>query len=58
MPSRGLASDAGCVHGQDALFSERYTVCMLEEALENDSENLRLTVRNIAVTFAIGLTLS
>lgn len=55
-----LTSDVGVVHqyGLDAVFSVLYTVCTLEEALENASENLRIAARNIAATLAIGISLS
>lgn len=55
-----LTPDVGVVHqhGLDAVFSVLYTVCTLEEALENASDNLHMSARNIAATLAIGLSLS
>jgi len=40
-------------HGLDAVFSVLYTICTLEEALENAAENLRKTARNIAATIRL-----
>lgn len=55
-----LTRDVGIVHqhGLDAVFSVLYTVCTLEEALENASDNLQVAARNIAATLAIGLSMS
>lgn len=55
-----LSKDVSVVHqhGVDAVFSVLYTICTLEEALENAGENLRLAARNIAATLAIGRLLS
>ena len=51
-----LTADVGVVHehGIDAVFSVIYTVCSLEEALENAAENVRMTARNIAATLLVG----
>ena len=51
-----LTRDVGVVHqhGLDAVFSVIYTICTLEEALDNAAENVRLSARNIAATLAIG----
>ncbi len=45
-----LDGDAGVVHehGLDAVFSVIYTICTLEDALKNASENVRMTARNVA----------
>lgn len=53
-----LTKDVGVVHqhGLDAVFSVLYTICTLEEALDNAAENVRLSARNIAATLAIGQT--
>ncbi|MEL4012666.1 glycerate kinase [Dryocola clanedunensis] len=54
-----LTADAGVVHehGVDAVFSVLYTICTLEEALDNAGANLRMAARNIAATLAIGRAL-
>ncbi|GDX05199.1 glycerate kinase [Buttiauxella sp. A111] len=51
-----LTPDVGVVHehGLDAVFSVLYSICTLEEALENAGDNLRMASRNIAATIAIG----
>jgi len=51
-----LTRDVGVVHehGLDAVFSVLYTICTLEEALENAGDNLRMAARNIAAALAIG----
>ena len=51
-----LTRDVGIVHqhGLDAVFSVIYSICTLEEALDNAAENVRLSARNIAATLAIG----
>jgi glycerate kinase len=51
-----LTKDVGIVHqhGLDAVFSVIYSICTLEEALDNAAENVRLSARNIAATLAIG----
>lgn len=52
-----LTADVGVVHehGVDAVFSVIYTVCTLEEALENAEDNVRLAARNIAATLKVGM---
>jgi len=54
-----LTSDVAVVHqhGLDAVFSVIYSICTLEEALENAAENVRMTARNIAASLAIGQTM-
>lgn len=51
-----LTDDVGVVHqhGLDAVFSVLYSICTLEEALDNAAENVRMTARNIAASLAIG----
>ena len=51
-----LTSDVGVVHdhGIDAVFSVIYTICSLEDALENASENVRMAARNIAAVLKVG----
>ncbi|WP_067707556.1 MULTISPECIES: glycerate kinase [unclassified Erwinia] len=51
-----LTDDVAVVHqhGLDAVFSVIYSICTLEEALENAAENVRMTARNIAASLAIG----
>ena len=51
-----LTPDVGVVHehGIDAVFSVIYTICTLEEALDNASENVRMTARNVAATLKAG----
>lgn len=55
-----LAADVGVVHkhGVDAVFSVLYSICTLEEALNNAGDNLRIAARNIAAAVAIGRSLS
>lgn len=55
-----LTKDVGVVHehGLDAVFSVLYTICTLEEALENAGDNLCRAARNIAAALAIGRSLS
>ncbi|CAQ87845.1 glycerate kinase [Escherichia fergusonii] len=55
-----LTADVGVVHqhGLDAVFSVIYSVCSLDDALENAAENVRLTARNIAATIKIGQTVN
>lgn len=55
-----LAADVGVVHkhGVDAVFSVLYSICTLEEALNNAGDNLRIAARNIAAAIAIGRSLS
>ncbi|MBL5885225.1 glycerate kinase [Lelliottia aquatilis] len=54
-----LTADVGVVHqhGIDAVFSVIYTVCTLEEALENAEENVRMAARNIAAVLKVGMTM-
>ncbi|STQ09597.1 glycerate kinase [Enterobacter cloacae] len=51
-----LTADVGVVHdhGIDAVFSVIYTICSLEDALENASENVRMAARNIAAVLKLG----
>ena len=51
-----LTADVGVVHdhGIDAVFSVIYTICSLEDALENASENVRMAARNIATVLKVG----
>lgn len=51
-----LTVDVGVVHehGIDAVFSVIYTICSLEDALENASENVRMAARNIAAALKVG----
>ncbi|MDU4094899.1 MAG: glycerate kinase [Pantoea sp.] len=51
-----LTADVGVVHqhGLDAVYSVIYSICTLEEALDNAAENVRMTARNIAATLKIG----
>jgi len=50
-----LTADVGVVHehGLDAVFSVLYTICTLDEALENAGDNVRMTARNIAATLKL-----
>ena len=50
-----LTKDVGVVysHGLDAVFSVLYSICSLEEALENAADNLRMSARNIAATIQL-----
>ncbi|WP_422731451.1 glycerate kinase [Leclercia pneumoniae] len=52
-----LTADVGVVHdhGLDAVFSVLYTICTMEEALENASENVRMTARNVAAAMKVGM---
>lgn len=52
-----LTADVGVVHdhGIDAVFSVIYTVCTLEEALEDAAENVRMAARNIAAVLKVGM---
>ncbi|WP_034946730.1 glycerate kinase [Erwinia oleae] len=54
-----LTDDVAVVHqhGLDAVFSVIYSICTLEEALENAGENVRMTARNIAASLSIGRSL-
>lgn len=51
-----LTADVGVVHGHglDAVFSVIYSICSLDEALKNASENVRMTARNVAATLKAG----
>ncbi|WP_318366827.1 glycerate kinase [Enterobacter sp.] len=51
-----LTADVGVVHehGLDAVFSVIFTICSLEDALENAGENVRLTARNVAAALKAG----
>lgn len=51
-----LTADVGVVHdhGIDAVFSVIYTVCSLEDALENASANVQMAARNIAAVLKVG----
>lgn len=53
-----LTADVGVVHqhGIDAVYSVLYSICTLEEALDNAAQNVRMTARNIAATLKIGQT--
>ncbi|WP_395304587.1 glycerate kinase [Enterobacter sp. ECC-019] len=53
-----LTADVGVVHdhGIDAVFSVIFTICSLEDALENASENVRMAARNIAAVLKMGQT--
>ncbi|QCR35109.1 glycerate kinase [Nissabacter sp. SGAir0207] len=50
-----LTADVGVVHehGLDAVFSVLYTICSLDEALENAGDNVRMTARNVAATLKL-----
>lgn len=54
-----LTADVGVVHqhGVDAVFSVLYSICSLEEALDNAGQNVRMTARNIAASLKIGQSL-
>lgn len=51
-----LTADVGVVHnhGIDAVFSVIYTICSLEEALENAQQNVQMAARNIAAVLKVG----
>ena len=53
-----LTADVGVVHqdGIDAVFSVIYSICTLEEALDNAAQNVRMTARNIAAALKVGQT--
>ncbi|AUX94574.1 glycerate kinase [Mixta gaviniae] len=53
-----LTADVGVVHqhGIDAVFSVIYSICTLEEALDDAAQNVRMTARNIAAALKIGQT--
>ena len=42
-------------HGLDAVFSVIYSICTLEQALDNAAANVFMTARNIAATLAVGM---
>ncbi|MEE7531211.1 glycerate kinase [Klebsiella huaxiensis] len=54
-----LTADVGVVHdhGLDAVFSVIYSICTLDEALENAAENVRMTARNVAAVLKMGQVL-
>ena len=54
-----LTPDVGVVHqhGLNAVFSVLYRICMLEEALRQGGDNLRMAARNIAAALQIGQAL-
>lgn len=54
-----LTADVGVVHqhGLDAVFSVLYSICTLEQALDNAGDNVRMAARNIAATVKLGQTL-
>ena len=51
-----LTADVGVVHehGLDAVFSVIYTICSLEDALENAQRNVQMAARNIAAVLKMG----
>lgn len=54
-----LSSDVDIVyqHGLDATFSVLYKICSLDDALKQAAENVKMTARNIAMVFKLGLSL-
>lgn len=54
-----LTNDVDVVysHGLDAVFSVIYSVCTLDEALNNAADNVFMSARNIAAAVAIGMNL-
>ncbi|WP_145522490.1 glycerate kinase [Yersinia rohdei] len=52
-----LSADVDVVyeHGLDAVFSVIYSICTLDQALENAADNVFKTARNIAATLAMGM---
>jgi glycerate kinase len=54
-----LTEDVGIVHehGIDAVFSVLYSICTLEEALDDAANNVRMTARNIAATIKLAQNL-
>ncbi|MBM3073053.1 glycerate kinase [Lelliottia sp. RWM.1] len=52
-----LTADVGIVHdhGIDAVFSVIYSICSLEDALDNAQQNVQMAARNIAAALKIGL---
>ena len=55
-----LTADVGVVHehGLDAVFSVIYTICSLEDALENAQQNVQMAARNIAAAIKVGQGMS
>ncbi|MFG7478309.1 glycerate kinase, partial [Enterobacter hormaechei] len=55
-----LTADVGVVHehGLDAVFSVIYTICSLEDALENAQQNVQMAARNIAAVIKMGQGMS
>ncbi|POP46351.1 glycerate kinase [Superficieibacter electus] len=55
-----LTADVGVVHehGLDAVFSVIYSICTLDAALSNASENVRMSARNIAAVLKAGQRLA
>ena len=55
-----LTADVGVVHehGLDAVFSVIYTICSLEDALENAQQNVQMAARNIAAVIKMGRGMS
>ena len=55
-----LTTDVGVVHehGLDAVFSVIYTICSLEDALENAQQNVQMAARNIAAVIKVGQGMS
>ncbi|OON39652.1 glycerate kinase [Izhakiella australiensis] len=51
-----LTADVGIVHqhGLDAVFSVIYTICTLDDALQNAALNVRMAARNVAAAVAVG----
>ncbi len=45
-------------HGLDAVFSVIYTICSLEDALENAQQNVQMAARNIAAVIKVGQGMS
>ena len=52
-----LRADVGIVHdhGIDPVFSVIYSICSLEDALDNAQQNVQMAARNIAAVLKIGL---
>ncbi|GKX63030.1 glycerate kinase [Pragia fontium] len=52
-----LSSDVDIVyqHGLDAVFSVLYKICSLDDALTQAADNVRMTARNIAMVYKLGL---
>ncbi|TGD29431.1 glycerate kinase, partial [Salmonella enterica subsp. enterica serovar Poona] len=45
---------AAHLQARHAVSSQMYTICTLEDALKNASENVRMTARNVAATLKAG----